>query len=1419
MASTVGSDRGSSSSIDFEVPGGYDDPSEFELPGDEVSYDQSLVRPADIEKTIPDEQKPHLDASKGDAYWLEKGFSLALVYYNTSDKEYKYFVVTPYLHPREQLLIKYLQQKLVNELEFPEMPLDMSRKDRQREIQRTINSLLLRTSLADKDTIRGTQNYYSVVDEEDHDPTPESTLLQRALRFFSGKRLSSKAEDKGLDELDDSYFENIDDIDQMTDIEAEELEEEARSLAPLSEHQIDKILYYIVREQVGYGKIQPLLDDPNIEDISVDGYNSNAWVYHSEFTSVQTNIAYHERDLDEIINYIAEADGKGISKRQPQVNAILEDGSRAQLTLGDEVSERGSNFTIRVFKEVPFTPIDLIHWHTYNLEQMAHLWLVTENEHHMIFAGKTASGKTTTLNACSLFIPVRKVVSIEDTPELSLPHKHWVQETTREHHGANDIQDYGMEDLLKAALRQRPDYILIGEVRDESAADTLFETAKTGHTTKTTFHAGDTKGAISRFAHDLDISKSEFSEIDLVAVQDQYHKDGERQRRSQEIVEVGEFDEDTKRINKSKIFEWDPATDSQVRTDNDSLILEDIKTRKGWDEDHLQEEINRRKIVLATLITEGIVRYENVSAVIQAYMRDPDAVLAYCANGTLKSHLSGLTNLESLSLDVSENQEQRISRPFSEERFAKAQEILDENSDIIEEAREKDVSSPDEEISGVASTDVDEQHDNSEGALGDLFGDDSIGENSGADSSDDTFGPEQATSESQAETDTTESPFETSADADADTVASNTDANEVGFDDDEGSVFINEGESVEPEDTTPSTESDAPRPEVTQVEEETDEPEDDDSGSGGKWFSTILSKFRWGSSSSDESEGDEDDDVDEDGGDSASEVQQDPDPVESDADTHDSEPEESIEPERRQNQTQPTEETTPRQPRETRDPEQADARDGRTQQSRTAEQEQPPETPSNDIFGTDSDTASEAQANGDRQERNGRSVDEQAAGRSEETRQSPTEQREPSHGQSSDPDARRQEPDRTAQTGERETVSTENDVFSGESEPTRTEQGQPDADPGQQSSSGTASDAVRDEFGASTSPDSETQNQQSSPSQPAGTDRDNSDSTGAVQDEFGSAGGGMNNNGAKQADETAESSPKETPFESGTDVADTSATPGADRADQQPPATESQQDSAPPADNGSTAGAKSPDNGTTPSQSEPTNGSAPGQERHENGNKGGNGHTDGSPQDSSDGRSETPDQQDTEAPEWESSDSDPFAPESDGQDNSPFENGSTKATDKQTQTQPEGPTAVDPPDEGSSDGETLPGGDDGGTEDDDKDVPFGVPNALNDSDDEEDTDDAEDEDSVIDGHEKYSLLDQVPENLQLTPEQRDDIRSVPVVGAKITEIDMDDELCEEIVYIEEWELYRQCLNPCSADSATCEAHSADAAQISRNDDD
>lgn len=386
-----------------------------------------------------------------------------------------------------------------------------------------------------------------------------------------------------------------------------------------------RIYYYVWRAYVGYGKLDPLMRDPHIEDISCDGYGVPVYVYHERYQNLRANLSYEKEELDSFVIRLAQEAGKNISLEKPYVSGAMSDGSRIELSYGSEVTRHGSTFTVRKFAEEPYTPIDLIEFGTFSTDQMAYLWLAIENNKSLIFGGGTASGKTTSMNAVSMFIPPRsKVVSIEDTPEINLYHENWVPGMTRQGPGIQN--DIGMFALLRSSLRQRPEYIIVGEVRGEEAL-TLFQAMNTGHTTYSTIHAESVQTVVRRLENPpIEVPRAMLAELDIISVQRLTYVGENRVRRTDRLVEIAGMDDRTGDLNFVELFEWEPETDSFHRTGN-SRVLRAIAEDRGMSRREIQTELRHREQVLRHLQETGVTGYKQFTQTIHEYYADPDRVL------------------------------------------------------------------------------------------------------------------------------------------------------------------------------------------------------------------------------------------------------------------------------------------------------------------------------------------------------------------------------------------------------------------------------------------------------------------------------------------------------------------------------------------------------------------------------------------------------------------------------------------------------------------------------------------------------------------------------------------------------------------------------------------------------------------------
>jgi len=440
-----------------------------------------------------------------------------------------------------------------------------------------------------------------------------------------------------------------------------------------------KILYYIKRESLGFGKIDPLMRDPHIEDISCDGAGIPIFLYHRKYGSVRSNVVFHDEDeLSYFVIRLAQKCGKHISIAEPMLDATMPDGSRIQMTLSTEVTSKGSTFTIRKFRADPFTPPDLIGLNTLSSETLAYFWLAVENRVNALIAGGTASGKTTVLNALSLFIPREsKIVSIEETREVNLPHPNWIPGVARSGFGEivadRMVGEIDMYDLMKAALRQRPEYILVGEIRGKEAY-VLFQAMATGHATYSTVHADSAKSLIHRLeGKPIEIPRVMIQSLDVVSIHITTRVKGRRVRRCKQIIEIIDIDTTTNEILTNEVFRWDPVEDRFIYTGK-SYILEGIRARWGLSKEQITTEIRNRAEILEWMYDNGIRTFTEVAKAISAYTDNSDEFLKKIRK-------------------IKKNSKEKI--PIEEQKEEKkekqAEELVDESE--FDEKQEEEVSS------------------------------------------------------------------------------------------------------------------------------------------------------------------------------------------------------------------------------------------------------------------------------------------------------------------------------------------------------------------------------------------------------------------------------------------------------------------------------------------------------------------------------------------------------------------------------------------------------------------------------------------------------------------------------------------------------------------------------------------------------
>ena len=408
---------------------------------------------------------------------------------------------------------------------------------------------------------------------------------------------------------------------------------------PLTPQEKMALTYYIDRDFLGLGAIQPLIHDTEIEDISCDGVKIPIFVFHRNpvLGSIPTSIVFKDNDeLDSYLVRLAQLCGQAISVIDPLLDGSLPDGSRIQGTLATDIARKGSNFTIRKFTEKPFTPTDLLNFGTVDIKTLAYLWFCVDHGSSVLVSGGTATGKTVFLNVLSLFIkPEMKVVSIEDTAELKLPHPHWVPHVARVSISTETGKKKGeidLFDLLKESLRQRPDYIIVGEVRGTEAY-VLFQQMATGHPSLATIHSESIEKLANRLVTPpISLPPSLLESLDLVIFLSRMRYRGKYTRKITHVFEVTGYDIKKESMKYNQVFEWSPSTD-KVSVKNKSHALWKIMNKTGMKEKDITEELKRRMAILFWLQENGINDYRDVGRVMSIYYDFPERVLDVVSGG------------------------------------------------------------------------------------------------------------------------------------------------------------------------------------------------------------------------------------------------------------------------------------------------------------------------------------------------------------------------------------------------------------------------------------------------------------------------------------------------------------------------------------------------------------------------------------------------------------------------------------------------------------------------------------------------------------------------------------------------------------------------------------------------------------------
>jgi len=395
-----------------------------------------------------------------------------------------------------------------------------------------------------------------------------------------------------------------------------------RSLGKFSEESWEKIYYYVIRDLAGYGKLDVLMNDPNIEDISCNGLNRPVYIWHRKYESLPTNIVfYDETEYDNFIIKLAHMGGKHISSAHPMLDAMLPGRHRLAATFRREISTFGSSFCIRKFREDPFSIVDLIKMGTIDAILAAYFWILLENKMSIMIIGGTGAGKTSMLNALiSLIKPNDKIVTVEEIAELNTFHENWVQLTSRQDFkfGTADETSISLFDLVKLSLRYRPDYIIVGEVRGEEAY-VLFQAVATGHGGICTLHADSIDHAVKRLTSEpMNVAETYVPLMNVCIYVSRVELPKKRMglsfgRRARNVWEIIDYEK------YETISEWSPAKDKFHTCLERSHLLEEIALKKGMTKKEVLAEIKRREKFLRQLIRSGRRSQKEVTDAITQY--------------------------------------------------------------------------------------------------------------------------------------------------------------------------------------------------------------------------------------------------------------------------------------------------------------------------------------------------------------------------------------------------------------------------------------------------------------------------------------------------------------------------------------------------------------------------------------------------------------------------------------------------------------------------------------------------------------------------------------------------------------------------------------------------------------------------------
>ena len=439
----------------------------------------------------------------------------------------------------------------------------------------------------------------------------EEEMIFQSLYRLIEESLESTDESKGAPNFDDQL-----------DIV---MKENAKMFLNSSSASLEKVKYYLRRDVSGFSVIEPIMRDVNIEDVSCSGNNNPIYIWHRKYDSIPSNIQFtSEEKLNSFISRIVFRAGKHVSAAFPITDLALQGNHRISVLYQKEVTPKGTSFTIRKFRDDPYTVIDLVKYGTINLSIAAYLWMLIQEKMSFIIIGPTGSGKTTILNAIlGLVDPEYKIFSVEDVSEININHENWFTLVSRSGFGLGGEGEIGLYDLIKAGVRHRPDYIVVGEIRG-SEAYVMFQAMATGHGGLCTMHADSLDSAIKRLQQKpMDIPPSYISLMNCAVVIKRIKENttGQSSRRTTMISEIANS------APPFTAFSWNPKSDYFADNLESSTLFQRMADSSGRDLQQILEEHQKRITILKWMVESDIRNYKDVSEIVGKYYRDPESIM------------------------------------------------------------------------------------------------------------------------------------------------------------------------------------------------------------------------------------------------------------------------------------------------------------------------------------------------------------------------------------------------------------------------------------------------------------------------------------------------------------------------------------------------------------------------------------------------------------------------------------------------------------------------------------------------------------------------------------------------------------------------------------------------------------------------